>query len=1742
MTSKSREKSPARQATLKTTPIAVIGIGSIFPGANQTQVYWDNILRKIDSITDVPASRWKIDDYYDPDPSAPDKSYCKRGGFIPDIDFDPMEFGLPPNILEVTDVSQLISLAVARDALQDAGYGEDRPFDREHTGCILGFVGTSSKLFTPLMTRLQYPVWEKVLRSAGISEGDTNKIIEKIKLAYVGWEENSFPGAIGNVVTGRICNRFDLGGTNCVVDAACASSLAAVRMAVAELIEGRASMMITGGIDTDNSINSYLCFSKTPAFTQKENVRSFDAESGGMMVGEGLGMIVLKRLEDAERDGDRVYAVIQAIGTSSDGRFKSIYAPRPSGQAQALRRAYAEAGFEPATVGMIEAHGTGTVAGDPAEFEGLKEVFGENNERRQYIALGSVKSQIGHTKAAAGVASLIKTSLALYHKVLPPTINVTRPNPKLGIDQTPFYLNTETRPWIRAKNGYPRRAGVSSFGFGGTNFHVVLEEAQDEHTDAYRLNTVPQPVLLSAAAPAQLLEACRNALKDLQGDLAQASFNNLVRASRTLSIPQGQARIGFVAETVDEAREMLKLCIDWLVGGTQQDSWEHPKGIFYRRSGLDPQGKVVALFSGQGSQYLDMGRELAVNFPPVREVFGAVDEMFIQDELEPLSSHVYPRPVFTAAERESLAEKLTRTEHAQPAIGSLSVGLYKLLQQGGFKPDFVAGHSFGELTALWAAGVLSEHDYYLLAKARGKAMAPPSDPDYDAGTMAAVKGDVEQIRAALASDPEVTLANWNSNDQVVIAGPKTAVSQAQMQLERQGFKVIPLPVSAAFHTALVGHAQKPFAKAIQSVKFNRPRVPVYSNSTAQAHSEDARSIQSALAEHILKPVLFRDEIQNIYAAGGSIFVEFGPKNVLTNLVSNILAGKPHLAVALNANAKKDSDRQLREAVIALRVAGLPLTNFDPYAVEAKMSTPRKKSPVTIRLNGGFYVSEKTRSAFEKALNDGFKIQAQPAPQAPQPAITHPPVEPAPRVLSVNTLETPAMNATSNGNAEQFLADYQAHQSETLRLHEQYLRTEEEYASAFAQLIQLQSELVSKSVSGVNGLQSVQPLFESLERSMMRFHEHQAETLRIHQRYLETQERFSNSYIQTLTGEARVTAPATAPVMTLARPVTIPASTPVAISVPAVEPIAPKSNGSEPVAAPVQPPVKAAAPAAAGVSAEQLKAALLSIVSEKTGYPVETLELDMDMEADLGIDSIKRVEILGAMQTQFPELPQVDNTMLAELRTLGQIVDQFSAGEKLLATLAAPAADNIEQAVAASAPTAVHGSSEVDLTAALLSIVSEKTGYPVETLELEMDMEADLGIDSIKRVEILGAMQARFPELPQVNNSTLAELRTLGQITQAMAGGSALEPAARQDSLAAPAVLQDSEPVTGDQPIEAVQSALLSIVSEKTGYPVETLELDMDMEADLGIDSIKRVEILGALQAQFPELPQVDNTALSELRTLGQIIEFMSSAASGTPSAEVTAASPFDGAVNELDIEQGVVIRKLLPAPDYMEFSLPEQHVCLVTDEGTSTTPMLVQSLLSKGWPVVVMRLPETITPRRLPLPDGAGSVVLQDLSEACLEARLAEVKQRFGPVAVFVHLDVTNDDGATFSAAEKSLVKLVFLTAKHLKEQLNQAAQNGRAAFLSVSRMDGEFGLGEGANYTPVSGGTFGLVKTLNLEWDEVFCRAIDISPALHDEQAVERILAELHDPNRLVAEVGYTIDERSTLVIASVPVTGGNK
>ncbi|NQY50663.1 MAG: acyltransferase domain-containing protein, partial [Colwellia sp.] len=720
----------AFNSRLQECPIAVIGMASIFADAKNLEDYWDNIFESVDAIKDVPSDRWAIDDYYNSDPKAADKTYCKRGGFLPEIDFDPMEFGLPPNILELTDIAQLLSLVVARDVLNDAGIGDGSGYDRDKVGITLG-VGGGQKQISPLTSRLQGPVLEKVLKASGVDAEDRAMIIEKFKKAYIGWEENSFPGMLGNVISGRIANRFDLGGTNCVVDAACAGSLAAIKLAISDLLEHRSEVMISGGVCCDNSPFMYMSFSKTPAFTTGEDIRPFDNDSKGMMIGEGIGMMAFKRLEDAERDGDKIYAVLKGIGTSSDGRFKSIYAPRPDGQAKALKRAYDDAGFDPKSCGLIEAHGTGTKAGDAAEFGGLIKHFGLDNEQKQHIALGSVKSQIGHTKAAAGSAGMIKAVLALHHKVLPATIHIDQPNTSLDIENSPMYLNNETRPWMAREDGLPRRAGVSSFGFGGTNYHMVLEEYTPTAQGQYRLNAVPQTILVTAKDEPALIAELKQWQEKLStvADAQPYVFNALVTDCALQTPANELARCGFVAKNADEAIKMIEAALKQFVSKAGSDvtceEWSVPTGIYYRKSALAAKGKVVALFSGQGSQYVNMGRELACNFPSVMQAAQDMDVEFANAGLGQLTPTTYPIPVFSDDARKAQDEALRLTQHAQPAIGTLSVGLYKTFTNAGFKADFTAGHSFGELTALWAAGVLNDSDYMMLARSRGQAMAAP---------------------------------------------------------------------------------------------------------------------------------------------------------------------------------------------------------------------------------------------------------------------------------------------------------------------------------------------------------------------------------------------------------------------------------------------------------------------------------------------------------------------------------------------------------------------------------------------------------------------------------------------------------------------------------------------------------------------------------------------------------------------------------------------------------------------------------------------------------------------------------------------------------------------------------------------------------------------------------------------------------------------------------------------------------
>ena len=1517
-------------SSLKKTPVAIIGLSAMFADASNVEEYWNNIINQKDSIVDVPESRWKIEDYYDADPTIADKTYCKKGGFIPDVDFNPMEFGLPPNILEVTDVSQLLSLIGARDAFEDAGYGrESEKFTallKEKTGVILG-VGGGQKLITPLTSRLQAPIWEKALKSSGISDADIPHIIEKMKKAYIGWNENSFPGMLGNVISGRITNRFDLGGINSVVDAACAASLSAIKMAVSELIEGRCDMMLTGGVDTDNSPFMYMSFSKTPAFSQKGSIRPFDTDSDGMLIGEGIGMLVLKRLEDAERDGDRIYGLLTGVGSSSDGRYKSVYAPRPHGQALAMQRAYDEAGYDASTVKLIEGHGTATGAGDAAEFESMSMVFGKSDTTKNHIAIGSVKSQIGHTKSAAGAAGMIKAALALYHKVLPGTINVTKPHEKFGIENSPFYVNAETRPWF--KNGVPRRAGISAFGFGGVNVHFAMEEYENKTSFTDRIHQTFHSIYLKATDANSLLTQLKNTIVGLNSNEATTAFYKLKESSKQVTAKQNEARLGFVAESLEDCISKLEIAVKQLE--KNKDAWSHPKEIFFRPNGISSSIKVASLFSGQGSQYANMAKEATSSFETLQQTIAAFDAKKGYD----LATKIYPKPVFTAEDKDSLEKNITNTEFAQPAIGAISLGYYKIFKNAGLVSDMVAGHSFGELTALCASGVLSESDYMTLAIARGKAMAG-KNASGDAGMMLAVKAATSEIQPLIASIPGVSIANINASNQLVLGGTTEGITKAKTLLDTKNYRSIVLPVSAAFHTDCVGHAQQPFEKSIQAIEFSSPVIPVYSNSTGDAYPTETPKIKNILAQHILNTVDFKTEIENMYAAGARVFVEFGPKSILTNLVKDILADKEHFVVATNAKATKNSDLQIREAAIQLQVLGCELGAIDSNARRAAM--PLLQPKMAVKIAGNNYVSPATQKVYNDVLNNGFKVSGATETirtvEVIKEVIKEVPV--AINKISTDQVTEEDMTATIIKSA---IDGIKENQSKTLDMFQTILTEQNKQT---AQLLALLSDNFGGEQNPENTAavavkipaaaspaappataQIVEPIkpaaipviestlptqgnsemldlmlsvvadktgypAEMLELSMDMEADLGIDSIKrveIFGAITEQSDKLTDINPNDLT-ELRTLQEI---VDYISAKAGISATT--STAAPSAVPVAQTDETTKPIATTVVEHV---------VSTEgnsEMLDLMLSVVADKTGYPAEMLELSMDMEADLGIDSIKRVEIFGAITEQSDKLTDINPNDLTELRTLQEIVDYIStkAGISSTTSTAAPSVAPVNKIVEATnsvtTPVAEHvvpteGNSE--MLNLMLSVVADKTGYPAEMLELSMDMEADLGIDSIKRVEIFGAITEQSDKLTDINPNDLTELRTLQEIVDYISTKAGISPTSAQvaepvaqtvvnaDPIATP-IVETAAPTEGNS---EMLDLMLTVVADKTGYPAEMLELSMDMEADLGIDSIKRVEIFGAITEQSDKLTDINPNDLTELRTLQEIVDYISAKAGG----------------------------------------------------------------------------------------------------------------------------------------------------------------------------------------------------------------------------------------------------------------------
>ncbi|MGL4576058.1 MAG: type I polyketide synthase, partial [Burkholderiaceae bacterium] len=664
----------------------------------------------------------------------------------------------------------------------------------------------------------------------------------------------------------------------------------ALAMAVMELQLGESDMAITGGVDTLNDIFMYMCFSKTPALSPSGDCRPFSDQADGTMLGEGLGMIALKRLSDAERDGDRIYAVLKGVGTSSDGRSKSVYAPVSEGQSQALKRAYEHAGYAPETVELMEAHGTGTKAGDAAEFEGLRQSFSTADKAfKPWCALGSVKSQIGHTKSAAGAAGLFKIIMALHHKVLPPTIKITQPNPKLALEQSPFYLNTQARPWIRgsAINGldHPRRASVSSFGFGGTNFHLTLEEYAGKNA-AERLNTQSHELIaLSAASAADLLERMQNLRAQSGSDLHQ-----LAKETRANFQSNDSVRLCVIATRLDELVNLL----DQAKAQIQKDPSRPYSAANLHYGVSQAPGKLAFLYPGQGSQYLHMGADLALNFDSSRAVHDAISNLKLGEHA--LSELMYPRARFAKAESDTDSALLTQTEWAQPALAACSLANLAALQSLAVKADAHAGHSFGELSALAGAGVINAQQCAKLARARGTAMRDAAQTASQVGAMSAVSCDLAALRTAVSQVPDIGIANYNAPNQIVLSGPQSAIEQAESLLARAKIAFKRLPVASAFHSPMVAAASSEFAQALSAVNFAAPSSGFYSNTSVKIESNPS-ALKTLLAAQIQKPVRFVEMIQAMHQDGVRCFVEVGSGSVLSGLVGQILSGSDHSAIA-----------------------------------------------------------------------------------------------------------------------------------------------------------------------------------------------------------------------------------------------------------------------------------------------------------------------------------------------------------------------------------------------------------------------------------------------------------------------------------------------------------------------------------------------------------------------------------------------------------------------------------------------------------------------------------------------------------------------------------------------------------------------------------------------------------------------------------------------------------------------------
>jgi amino acid adenylation domain-containing protein/thioester reductase-like protein len=871
------EPVPARRPAAYDEDIAIISMACRLPGGVATpEEYWQLLERGVDGIIDVPKDRWDADALYDPDPEARGKSYCRRGGFITPIDqFDAAFFGISPREARSLDPMQRLVLETTWEAFERAGCTMEQ-LRGSQTGAFVG-IGKSSAYHEYGLTM-----------AGGLADLD----------GYVG------PGSAGGTMSGRVSYVFGLEGPTLTLDTACSSSLVTTHLACNALRNGECDLAVSAGVTLMLTPELHVEFSRLRGMSPDGRCRSFSSDTDGTGWSEGAAAVVLKRLSDAQRDGDPILAVLRGIAVNHDGHAASLTTPSGPAQQRVIRAALAASGVQPGDIDYLEAHGTGTMLGDPIEGMALAEVFEGSHSEEEPLWVGSAKSNLGHTQAAAGLAGVMKVVLAMQHNALPRTLHVAEPTPAVDWQSAPMALVREQRSWLPKDR--PRRAGVSSFGIGGTNAHAIIEEPPARTVEDKAVAPLPTtvPFLVSGFTDAALRKQAENLhvhmgmnIQDRLGDVAYC-----------LATTRSHFRKRLVLLVKDKAELLDKLASFARTG-------ESPAGAL--RTGDHAADPFLALlFTGQGSQLPGMGRDVHEVYPVFR---AALDEIAAQfTELEkPLLDVMWADP---GSEH---AQLLNRTDFTQPALFALEVALWRLWQSWGLRPELLLGHSIGELAAAHVAGIFDLPDACRLVAARGRLMqALPAR-----GGMASLEangGEAEAAIEALGLNGKVDIAGLNAPAQTVISGDADAVEALVTHFAARDRKATKLTVSHAFHSHHMDDMLAPFEAVAETVRFNPPTMAIVSSLTGQVAKPGEMERPGYWVRQVRSAVRFSDGMYTVRQHGASIFLELGPQPVLSGMGAACLAGEGPVSWVPSLSSGKDGASVLQRSLAELHVRQVPL--------------------------------------------------------------------------------------------------------------------------------------------------------------------------------------------------------------------------------------------------------------------------------------------------------------------------------------------------------------------------------------------------------------------------------------------------------------------------------------------------------------------------------------------------------------------------------------------------------------------------------------------------------------------------------------------------------------------------------------------------------------------------------------------------------------------------------------------------